>query len=71
MDKKLAELAPQPWRIEDHTTDHYGGGGYLSIVDATGNRICDFFPFAHPDGRGKEATLALAQQILNWEQTNG
>jgi hypothetical protein len=68
MDEKLAELAPRPWRIVDHTTDR--GGGYFSIVDANLNRICDFFPFAARDGRGKEATLALARQIIEWEKTN-
>ncbi len=61
MDEHIAELAPHPWRIADHTTNRVG---YL-------NRICDFFPFAAEGGRGKEATLALAQQILDWSNTSG
>jgi len=68
--KMSADQAPHPWRIEDHTTERYGGGGYFSIVDATGNRICDFFPFAGNGGRGKDATLDLARQIINWERAN-
>jgi hypothetical protein len=66
--RRIAEIAPGQWRIADHTTDRYGGGGYLSIVDATGNRVCDFFPFANQGGRGKEATLVLARQIIEWER---
>jgi hypothetical protein len=65
MDENITELAPHPWRIADHTTDR---GGYLSIVDANLNRICDFFPFAGQGGRGKEATMALARQIIEWER---
>ncbi len=68
MDEHIAELAPHPWRIADHTTNRVG---YLSIVDGNLNRICDFFPFAGQGGRGKEATLALAQQILDWSNTSG
>jgi hypothetical protein len=72
MHENITQLAPHPWRIDDRTVERHGiEGGYISIVDATGNRVCDFFPFAGQGGRGKEATLALAQQILNWEQTNG
>ncbi len=68
MPENITDLAPHPWRIADHTTDHYGGGGYLSIVDANLNCICDFFPFATQGGRGKEATMALARQIIEWER---
>lgn len=60
-------VAPHPWRIEDHDSERWG---YLSIVDATGNRICDFFPHAGKGGRGRDATLALARQIIEWEQAN-
>jgi hypothetical protein len=67
MAENIAELAPHPWQIADHTSKN---GGYLSIVDATLNRICDFFPFAGQGGRGKEATLALARQILEWERAS-
>jgi hypothetical protein len=51
--------APHPWRIE-----HYEPYGYLSIVDATGNTICEFFPYRPKGGRGREATLALAEYVL-------
>ena len=57
--------APHPWRLEDHGSERWG---YLSIVDATGNRICAFFPHAGQGGRGREATLALAVKILEWER---
>ena len=57
--------APHPWRIEDHNSERYG---YLSIVDATGNRVCDFFPHAGKGGRGRDKTLALARQIIEWER---
>ncbi len=58
--------APHPWRIEDHDSERWG---YLSIVDATGNRVCDFFPHAGVGGGlGREATLALATKILEWER---
>jgi hypothetical protein len=60
------ELAPHPWDIEDHTATRRAG--YFSIVDADGNRICDFFPFAGKGGRGKGATLAIARQIIEWER---
>jgi hypothetical protein len=70
MPENIVELAPHPWRIADHTTERYGGRGYLSIVDANLNRICDFFPFAGEGGRGKEATLALARQIIEWERAS-
>jgi hypothetical protein len=63
----ITELAPHPWRIADHTSKN---GGYLSIVDGNLNRICDFFPFAGQGGRGKEATLALAEQIIEWERAS-
>lgn len=66
----ITELAPHPWRIADHTTDRYGGGGYVTIVDANLNRVCDFFPFAALGGRGKEATLALARLIIEWERAS-
>ena len=70
MDEPMS-YAPHPWRIADHTTEHHGGGGgYLSIVDANLNRICDFFPFAGAGGRGKEQTLALARQIIEWEMAH-
>jgi hypothetical protein len=55
--------APHPWRLEEHNIQSHG---YLSIVDATGNKICDFFPFAGRGGRGRNATLALARKILEW-----
>jgi hypothetical protein len=71
MDENIAELAPHPWRIADHTVERHGvEGGYLTIVDANLNRICDFFPFAGEGGRGKAATLALAQQIVDWERAS-
>jgi hypothetical protein len=60
--------APHPWSIEDHTDERHGGRGYLSIVDAAGNRICDFFPWAAKGGRGLEATLRLARLVLQWER---
>jgi hypothetical protein len=60
--------APHPWRIEDCTTERHGGSGYISIVDASGNRICDFFPYAGVGGRGMDMTLALARQIIEWER---
>jgi hypothetical protein len=60
-------VAPHPWRIEDHDGERWG---YLSIVDATGNRICDFFPKAGKGGRGYPATLALARQLIEWERAN-
>ncbi len=47
-------------------TDSYYG--FLSIVDATGNPICDFFPHAKEGGRGYAATLNLARQIIEWER---
>jgi hypothetical protein len=53
--------APHPWRIETHGSERWG---YLSIVDATGNRVCDLFPYAAVGGRGKEATMAIARQIV-------
>jgi len=37
-------------------------------VDASGNRICDFFPYAGVGGRGMDMTLALARQIIEWER---
>jgi hypothetical protein len=67
MADQTTDLAPHPWRIEDHNSERYG---YLSIVDARGNKICDFFPHAGKGGRGPEATLALARQIIEWERAN-
>jgi hypothetical protein len=61
----MTDAAPHPWRIEDHDSERYG---YLSIVDALGNKICDFFPHAAPGGRGPEITLKLARQIISWER---
>jgi hypothetical protein len=63
---ETTDLAPHPWRIEDHNSQRYG---YLSIVDARGNKICDFFPHALA-GRGPDVTLALAQKIIEWERAN-
>lgn len=67
---KTTDPAPHPWRIEDYTSEARGGRGYFSLVDATGNRICDFFPFAGAGGRGKEVTMAIARQIIIWEREN-
>jgi hypothetical protein len=55
--------APHPWRIVDHTGK---GHGYISIVDDADIKICDLFPFAGKSGRGKEATMALAETIIGW-----
>lgn len=61
--------APYPWRIEDHTSTQHGPvGGYLRIVDAAGTPICDFFPFAIKDGRGKDEALDIARQIIEWQR---
>jgi hypothetical protein len=59
------DWAPHPWRIQDHDSERYG---YLSIVDADGNKVCDFFPNAAKGGRGRRATLAIAVKILEWER---
>ncbi len=53
------EAAPLPWRIEEPNRQ------YFSIVDAAGNRICDFFPFAVRGGRGRTTTLFIAQKIID------
>lgn len=58
--------APHPWRVEDHNSERHG---YLSIVDATGRRICDFFPYAGRGGRGRDATMVIAEHIV--EVMNG
>jgi len=55
--------SPAPWRIKEPNKH------YIQIVDATGNRICDFFPFAANGGRGWIATMAVAKLIV--ETMNG
>jgi hypothetical protein len=60
MDDDWRSFAPAPWRIEDHMGR---GWGYFSIVDARGLRVCDFFPDAAKDGRGRDSALELARQI--------
>jgi hypothetical protein len=55
--------APRPWKAQ--APNKY----YLQIVDAEGIPVCEFFPFARYGGRGWNATLAIAQQIvetMNW-----
>jgi uncharacterized protein YcgI (DUF1989 family) len=56
------EWAPRPWRVEAPNKQH------LQIVDAAGNPVCDFFPFAGKGGRGWDATRVIADQIV--ERTN-
>jgi hypothetical protein len=58
--------APLPWKIVDHTRDKNRRSGWISIVDADLNTVCDFFPYAAKGGRGHDATMALARQILGW-----
>ena len=54
--------APLPWKAQ--AANKY----YLQILDASGVPVCDFFPFA-VYGRGWDATMAIAQQIV--EMMNG
>jgi uncharacterized protein YcgI (DUF1989 family) len=52
------EWAPRPWRVASPNKQ------YMQIVDANGNPVCDFFPFARKGGRGWQQTEAIAQQIV-------
>jgi hypothetical protein len=52
------EIAPRPWRLDAPNQR------YMQIVDANGNPICDFFPFAAKGGRGWQLTKAVAELIL-------
>jgi hypothetical protein len=56
--------APGPWHIEEPNKH------YFQIVDATGNRICEFFPFAGNGGRGWEVSMEIARQIIRWERAD-
>jgi hypothetical protein len=58
---KSAEVLFRPWIIKRE--NQY----WFSIVDATGTRICDFFPVAS-GGRGWDATLEIAGQIIRWSR---
>lgn len=70
MTLETTDPAPHPWRIEEPVSPRQSKG-YFSIVDAAGNRICDFFPFAGKGGRGWDATIEIAQQIIRWERAYG
>ncbi len=65
INRMVTDGAPRPWRIEEPNKH------YFCIVDATGNRICDFFPFAAKGGRGREMTLAIAEMILHRANFDG
>ena len=55
---EIHEWAPLPWRLEAPNKK------YMQIVDAAGNPVCDFFPFAGRGGRGWDATHQIATQIV-------
>ena len=52
-----------PWRVR-HTNKHF-----FQILDAAGNRICDFFPEA-PGALSRAVLLSIAERIVQRENEN-
>jgi uncharacterized protein YcgI (DUF1989 family) len=65
IDRALVAEVPLPWRVVAPNKQ------YIQIVDAGGNRVCDFFPFAQKGGRGWDRTQAIADQIVRWANQDG
>ena len=63
VDQTAAQSTQRPWRVQ-HTNKHF-----FQILDAVGNRICDFFPEA-PGALPRAELLSIAERIVQRENEN-